>query len=98
MNAALPPTLTTHLVSVIADADPGLLARMSGVLARLDILPLQIYSRLRQDIESRNETDADIPAHLEIDLYLSADSAGRKDRLVGLLRTMVGVESVAVSN
>ncbi|PKU25485.1 hypothetical protein [Telmatospirillum siberiense] len=97
MNAALPPTLTTHLVSVVADADPGLLARLSGVLARLEILPLQIYSRLHQDAERRGGQADDNSAHLEIDLYLSAASAGNKDRLVALLRAMVGVESVATS-
>lgn len=95
MNAPLPPTLTTHLVSIVADADSGLLARIGGVLARLDILPVQIYSRLRSGMEEDGARDAG--KRIEIDLYLSSEAAGRKDRLLALLRVMVGVESVAAS-
>lgn len=98
MNASLPLTLTTHLVSVVAEPDPGLMARLTGILARLDILPLQIYARLHQNIDSGSGVRDASLAHLEVDLYLAADATERKDRLVGLLRAMVGVESVATSN
>jgi hypothetical protein len=98
MNAFLPQTLTSHLVSVVADADPGLLARLSAILARLDILPLQVYARVHPSIEDGNAGGDRASAHLEIDLYLGAEAADRRDRLAGLLRAMVGVESVAMSN
>jgi hypothetical protein len=98
MNASLPTTLTSHLVSVIADADPGLMARLTGILARLDILPLQIYARLRQNVDGSAESRDAAAAHLEVDLYLAADAGDRRARLVGLLRAMVGVESVALSD
>ncbi|MDR3440550.1 hypothetical protein [Telmatospirillum sp.] len=97
MNASLPPTLTSHLVSVIAEPDCGLLSRVTTVLARLDILPLQIYARLRQGGDDGSRlTDAG-GTHLEVDLYLSADANDRRDRLVGLLQAMVGIESVVMS-
>ncbi len=97
MNVPLPMTLTSHLVSVVAEADSGVMARLTGILARLDVLPLQIYVRLRQNVEGAAEPWNASLAHLEIDLYLAADAAERRDRLVGLLRAMVGVESVATS-
>jgi hypothetical protein len=98
MNASLPSTVTTYLVSVIAAPDPGLMARLTGIMARLDILPLQIYARLRQDVDGSIAQRDGAEAHLEIDLYLSADAADRRDRLIALLRAIVGVESVAASN
>jgi len=98
MNASLPPTLTTHLVSVIAEPDPCLMARMTGVLARLDVLPVQIYARLRQGVDDTLGGRDASTAYLEIDLYLAADANDRRERLVALLRAMVGVESVAVSS
>ena len=94
MNASSPPTLTSHLVSIVADPDPALMARLTGVLARLEILPVQIYARLRQNAEETVDTAC---AHLEVDLYLSVAAADRRERLVALLRAMVGVESVALS-
>jgi hypothetical protein len=78
------------LVSIVADPDPALMARLTGVLARLEILPVQIYARIRQNAEEAG-------AHLEVDLYLSVAAADRRERLVALLRAMVGVESVALS-
>jgi hypothetical protein len=98
MNASLPPMLTTHLVSVIAEPDPCLLARVTAVLARLDILPVQIYARLRQAVDDRLGERSASTAYLEIDLYLAVDANDRRERLVALLRAMVGVESVAVSS
>jgi hypothetical protein len=98
MNASLPPTLTTHLLSVIAEPDPAIMARLAGVLARLDILPVQIYARLRQNVEGSAECRDLSMEHLEVDLYLSADVGERRERLAALLRVMVGVESVAMSS
>ncbi|MTJ83652.1 MAG: hypothetical protein F8N37_21915 [Telmatospirillum sp.] len=87
-------SMTSHLVSVTAAPAPGLLSRLTMVLARLEILPLQIYARKRSNSDEPEISDAD---RLEVDLYLSAECSERRDRLVGLLRTVVGVESVAIS-
>ena len=97
MTASTPSTLTSHLVSVVAEADPGLLAKMSEALARLDILPLRVYVKLHRDDDGIAEHGDASTAHLEIELYLSSQACDRKDRLVGLLRAMVGVDSVVLS-
>lgn len=93
VNATRHASLSPVLVSVIAAAEPSLLSRLTVILSRLDILPLQIHSRLLAGDDVQDE-DA---AALEIDLYLRAEQAERRDRLVALLRTVIGVERVVVS-
>jgi hypothetical protein len=91
MNAM--PHPTSLLVSLVAEPDVGLLSRITVVLARLDLLPIEIYSRLRNPAGQA----ADTSPYLEVDMRLAADGAERGDRLVNLLRSIVGVERVMVS-
>jgi hypothetical protein len=93
MTVPLPSSLTSHVLSIVAEPDPGILARMTVILARLDIMPLQIYSRLHEAAAAFDGLGRSV----EIDLYLSSDCAERRDRLVGLLKGVMGVESVTIS-
>jgi hypothetical protein len=89
MPSSLPPT--SLLVSLVAEPEAGLLSRITVVLARLDLFPLAVYARLRS---SRSDGG---PPFVEVDLRLGPDAAERSDRLVALLRGIVGVERVMVA-
>lgn len=92
--APLPATTTSVLVSVIAEADSGLMARLAAIMARLEILPVQIHARRRRD--GRPDVGAS-EERLEIDLYLDDEASDRHARLVALIGQMVGVERVMSS-
>ena len=91
MNASFHPT--SVLVSLVAEPDAGLLSRIAGALARLDLLPLEICARVRNPA-GHGESGS---AYFEVNLRLGPDAAERSERLVSLLRSIIGVERVMAS-
>lgn len=98
----------TVVVSVLADAAPDLLPRLTDTLARLDLLPQHVYARLRAgdaDAPSPPSSPPGAPSDaartqdlvMEVDFHLSGDGCGRRDRLIKLFGTVVGVRGVVCS-
>lgn len=77
------------MLSVAADASPGLLSRLMGTLARLDIVPVHVYARRRADHPGEDM--------LEVDIQLPATASASSERVAAIFRTVVGVHQVAGS-
>lgn len=102
----------TVVVSVLADAAPDLLPRLTDTLARLDLLPQHVYARLRVSdgdasssassppVSAPSMSAPPVPSQdlmMEVDFHLSGDGCGRRDRLIKLFGTVVGVRGVVCS-
>ncbi|TWB38527.1 hypothetical protein [Nitrospirillum pindoramense] len=87
--AAAPLNSSPVMLSVAADASPGLLSRLMGTLARLDIVPLHVYARRRADVPGEDM--------LEVDIQLPDTASAYSDRVAALFRNVVGVHQVAGS-
>jgi hypothetical protein len=84
-----PPNASPVMLSVAADASPGLLSRLMGTLARLDIVPLHVYARRRADLPGEDM--------LEVDIQLPDTASAYSERVAALFRGVVGVHQVAGS-